>query len=179
MLNAKLPRPFWSSSLCSVLLLYQGTRLLRILSCSVACNKIHRETHASEPEPAPKPRSLVVPPPSATEQGHGIDNNPFHVLESSEQLQYLFKKYPRLRDQLLDIHTATMEPPSIKSKIPASLMKDLPKNSDTWDRDKGIANGKAALRKARRAAGEDGEALREYSELVKHFLDNPESVAKG
>jgi hypothetical protein len=52
-------------------------------------------------------------------------------------------------------------------------LKDLPQQdrNNGWDKDKGIDRGKEALRKARRADGEDGEAIREYSELVVHFME--------
>jgi len=148
--------------------------------CSVACNKIHRESHAGEPEPAPKPAAPLPPPVVSKPHKDGIkSDNPFHVLEHSEQLQYLFKKYPRLREQLEEIHSATMEPPSAKSKIPASLLKGLPDKGDGWNRDKAIASGKEALRKARKASGEDGDAIREYSELVLHFMDSSKMTSTG
>ena len=35
----------------------------------------------------------------------------------------------------------------------------------------GIQSGKAALRKARKAEGEEGAAIREYSQLVLHMMD--------
>lgn len=101
--------------------------------------------------------------------------HPWRTLQHSEQLQWLFRKYPRLPDQLLEIHAATQAPPAEKSKIPASLLKDLPSQNNGWNRDKGIARGKEALRKARKAEGEDGEAIREYSELVLYLLEDARS----
>jgi hypothetical protein len=92
-------------------------------------------------------------------------------LEHSAELQLLFKKYPRLPRQLLRIDSATLPPPVEAPKIPASLLKDLPvSKTKEWDQDKAIASGKAALRDARKAEGEDGEAIREYSELVLHLM---------
>ena len=38
----------------------------------------------------------------------------------------------------------------------------------------GIKNGKDALRKARQADDEEGEAIREYSELVLHIMGKKE-----
>jgi zinc finger HIT domain-containing protein 3 len=83
-----------------------------------------------------------------------------------------------LRSQLLAIHAATQEPPSTTSRLPASIAKNIPIRSDGWNRDKGIESGKEALRKARRAIGEDGEAIREYTELVLYFIKISESRAE-
>ncbi|KAK7228972.1 hypothetical protein V2G26_001142 [Clonostachys chloroleuca] len=145
--------------------------------CSVACNKIHRENHPPDPTPAPKPSpppavsatATTAPEESNEDSSTHQSDHRFGTLERSKELQYLFKKYPRLPKQLLDIHAATLPPPSEKSRIPASLLKDLPVSSNGWDRDKAMASGKEALRKARGAKGVDGEALREYSELVLHL----------
>lgn len=161
-------------------LLSRRRSLLTFLSCSVACSKIHRENHPADPDPAPKPTPPVLQPPPIDAHNTSANNeSPFQVLENSEQLQFLFKKYPRLRAQLLEIHAATLEPASAKSKIPASLLKDLPSKGDGWNAEKGIASGKQALRKARKAAGEDGEAIREYTELVLHFMDKSNAKANG
>lgn len=151
--------------------------LTKISSCSVACNKIHRENHPPDPTPAPKPSpppavsatATTAPEESNEDSSTHQSDHRFGTLERSKELQYLFKKYPRLPKQLLDIHAATLPPPSEKSRIPASLLKDLPVSSNGWDRDKAMASGKEALRKARGAKGVDGEALREYSELVLHL----------
>lgn len=42
---------------------------------------------------------------------------------------------------------------------------------DTWNHDVGITRGKEALRKARRADGEAGDAVREYTELILHLIN--------
>lgn len=148
--------------------------------CSVACNKIHRENHPADPDPAPRLPSPPLQPPSVDAHGNGNKQaRPFEILEQSEQLQYLFRKYPRLRAQLLDIHAATIEPASAQSRIPASLLKDLPGSGSDWNTEKGIESGKQALRKARTAKGEDGEAIREYSELVLHLMDKATSRTDG
>jgi hypothetical protein len=149
----------------------------------VACNKFHRENHPPDPELAPKPP--VEPPPPAAAAEPPVEEpsedpadprgrkykHPFRTLQHSEQLQWLFRKYPRLPDQLLEIHAATQPPPAETSKIPAALLKGLPPKKQGWDREKGIARGKDALRKARKVDGEDGEAIREYSELVLHLIE--------
>ncbi|KAF4984624.1 hypothetical protein FZEAL_200 [Fusarium zealandicum] len=138
-------------------------------SCSVACNKIHRENHPPDPEPAPQPEQLQAPHPQNPQP---VDpSNPFRALDSSDQLRLLFRKYPNLPAQLLQIHAATLPPQESKSAIPASLLKGLPPKKEAWNHDIGIQNGKEALRKARRALGEDGDAVREYSELILHLMN--------
>ncbi|KAF4123618.1 HIT zinc finger [Geosmithia morbida] len=146
--------------------------------CSVACNKIHRENHPPDPEPT-QPASAAVPSELLltttgalpTRPGDDDDDSPYSVIHRSEKLQWLFRKYPRLPEQLLEIETAMREPTSERSRIPASLLKDLPPQNSGWDREKGIAQGKKALRRARGAEGEDGEAIREYSELVLYLME--------
>ena len=76
------------------------------------------------------------------------------------------------------IDAASQEPPSATSRLPASILKNLPAMNGSWSRDKSIESGKKALRRARNAAGEDGEAIREYSELVLHFMKESETKAE-
>ncbi|KAM0204233.1 hypothetical protein ACHAPA_009332 [Fusarium lateritium] len=143
----------------------------RLPYCSVACNKIHRENHPPDPEPAqtsqPEPSQSQLPsrPPPAD------PSNPFSALERSEKLRLLFRKYPNLPEQLRKIDAATLPPPETKSSIPASLLKGLPPKQEAWNHDIGLQNGKEALRKARRAHGEQGDAIREYSELILHLMN--------
>ncbi|KAM0440784.1 hypothetical protein ACHAPT_000085 [Fusarium lateritium] len=168
--NATQPKP----SLCGVcnvnLPKYKCPRCY-LPYCSVACNKTHRENHPPDPEPAPKPEQpQPQQQPSDTQQPFD-PSNPFRALESSDKLRQLFRKYPHLPDQLLQIHAATLPPPETKSAIPASLLKGLPPKKETWNHNVGIQNGKEALRKARRADGEEGDAIREYSELILHLMN--------
>lgn len=150
----------------------------RLPYCSVACNKIHRENHPPDPEPA----TIPAAPQSALSRSQATSlsqlpdpSNPFQALESSEKLRLLFRKYPGLPDQLRKIDAATLPPPEAMPAIPASLLKGLPPKQEAWNHDIGIQNGKEALRKARRADGEQGDAIREYSELILHLM-NAESA---
>ncbi|RGP79690.1 zinc finger hit domain-containing 3 [Fusarium longipes] len=149
----------------------------RLPYCSVACNKVHRENHPPDPEIVPQHESSQ--PESQTQQvskPQPFDpSNPFQALETSDKLRLLFRKYPNLPDQLLKIDAATLPPPETKSAIPASLLKGLPPKQEAWNHDIGIQNGKEALRKARRAGGEQGDAIREYTELILHLM-NTESA---
>lgn len=141
-------------------------------SCSVACNKIHHENHPADPEPAPAaPRSALSESLATSLPQLPDPSNPFQALESSEKLRLLFRKYPGLPDQLRKIDAATLPPPEAKPAIPASLLKGLPPKQEAWNHDIGIQNGKEALRKARRADGEQGDAIREYSELILHLMN--------
>lgn len=152
-------------------------RLTNVQSCSVACNKVHRENHPPDPEitPKPEPSEPESKPKQACAPQPFDPSNPFQALETSEKLRLLFRKYPSLPDQLLKIDAATLPPPETKSAIPASLLKGLPPKQEAWNHDIGIQNGKEALRKARRADGEQGDAIREYSELILHLI-NTESA---
>jgi len=99
------------------------------------------------------PLSTKIPDPS----------NPWSVLDNSEQLRFLFTKYPSLPAQIKQIHVATLQPPR---QVGKPSRKD-----DRWNRDIGMRKGIEALRKARAAEGEAGEGLREYTELIRHLLN--------
>ncbi|KAL7933489.1 hypothetical protein V8C35DRAFT_56516 [Trichoderma chlorosporum] len=175
-----------SSNLCGVCDVNPGKykcSRCRLPYCSVQCSKTHQQNHPPDPpKEEPKPTNLAssepraaganVPPPGSIDP-----TNPFSALATSDKLQLLFNKYPNLPNQLLEIHAATQPPPDAADAaaraIPASLMKGLPANNGkaSWNHDIGIKNGKAALRRARKASGEDGEAIREYTELILHIMN--------
>jgi hypothetical protein len=141
------------------------------------CNKKHRENHPPDPEPV-APTAPAAAPPSLPQNdiqpSTEVDpNNPFSALEHSDKLKLLFAKYPNLPTQLRRIHDATLPPrpaPGSKPGIPESLMHGIPKK-ETWNHDMGIKNGKAALRRAKTADGEEGDGVREYYELVLHMMN--------
>lgn len=135
-------------------------------SCSVACNKTHKENHPPDP---PATETPPPAPPEPSETSKPDPSNPFSVLETSEKLRILFEKYPRLPDQLIQIHDATRPPPS-STPVNPSDSRRLEKAM--WDRATGLRRGKEALRRAREAEGEEGEGVREYQELVLHLLSN-------
>ncbi|UKZ82081.1 hypothetical protein TrVFT333_009865 [Trichoderma virens FT-333] len=155
----------------------------RLPYCSVQCSKAHQQNHPPDPpKEEPKSTSIASSEPQTASANMppagSIDpTNPFSALATSDKLQLLFSKYPNLPNQLLEIHAATQPPPEAPDAatraIPSSLMKGLPANSGkaTWNHDIGIKNGKAALRRARKASGEDGEAIREYTELILHIMN--------
>ncbi|EFQ32201.1 HIT zinc finger [Colletotrichum graminicola] len=160
--------------------------------CSVPCSKIHRENHPPDPEP-----SAAAKIPSAGDPAHEPlqsdapkpprdPRSPFSVLDNSDQLRYLFRRYPGLQARLLDILAATEPPPEMQST--GSSLNDMMKaramaaanpKKEQWTHDVGIRNGKAALRKARDAAGEDGEGVREYIELINHLMSEANATAEA
>ncbi|ROT40269.1 hypothetical protein SODALDRAFT_356230 [Sodiomyces alkalinus F11] len=146
--------------------------------CSVACNKTHRENHPPDPEPESKPSDAgPSPQPVAMTEGPSSSHqpdNPFSVLDDSEQLRYLFRRYPNLPQQLLAISAATeppaeAQPTSLKEAILAKAAAAGKPNQAQWNHDVGIRKGKEALRRARKAEGDAGEGVREFSELIIHL----------
>ncbi|EXF80992.1 HIT zinc finger [Colletotrichum fioriniae PJ7] len=154
--------------------------------CSVPCNKTHRENHPPNPEPAPKPASAAVEPPAPSSTAARDPRNPFSVLDDSDQLRYLFRRYPTLQARLLEIFAATEPPPEMQST--GSSLNDMMKaralaaanpKKEQWTHDVGIRKGKEALRRARAADGEDGEGVREYVELINHLMSQASAAAEA
>ncbi|TDZ23132.1 putative zinc-finger protein [Colletotrichum orbiculare MAFF 240422] len=162
--------------------------------CSVACNKIHRENHPPDPEPAPKPPSPKHPAATAKSTDPSRNphdpRNPFGVLDDSEQVRYLFRRYPLLRARLLEILAAT-EPPagaqgaasagggSLNDVMKARALAAAHPKKEQWTHDVGIRRGKEALRKAKRMPGEEGEGVREYVELINHLVSKAGEAAEA
>ncbi|RDA87910.1 hypothetical protein CP532_1672 [Ophiocordyceps camponoti-leonardi (nom. inval.)] len=141
--------------------------------CSVACNKTHQMNHPPDPEPQPQSTPRPSQPPAEPETADAL--HPFQILATSDKLSWLFRKYPKLPQQLLDIHTQTLPPAEDASvRIPASLRQGVPARGN-WTHEKGISKGKAALRRARQLPGEAGEAVREYCLLVLLLLEENEA----
>ncbi|KXH66110.1 HIT zinc finger [Colletotrichum salicis] len=157
--------------------------------CSVPCNKTHRENHPPDPEPTskPEPAAIEPPAPSAAATAAAYDpRNPFSVLDDSDQLRYLFRRYPTLQARLLEIFAATEPPPELQST--GSSLNDMMKaralaaanpKKEQWTHDVGIRKGKEALRRARAADGEDGEGVREYVELINHLMSQASAAAEA
>lgn len=117
------------------------------------------------------PAAATEAPSSSSKQS----DNPFSVLDDSEQLRYLFRRYPNLPQQLLAISAATEPPPeaqpsTLKEAILAKAGVGGKSKQAQWNHDVGIRKGKEALRRARKAEGDAGEGVREFSELIIHLL---------
>ncbi|KAJ0162486.1 hypothetical protein CTA2_4486 [Colletotrichum tanaceti] len=162
--------------------------------CSVSCNKIHRENHPPDPEPsaaaAANPSNdndlALEPPPFDAPKPPHDPRNPFSVLDDSDQLRYLFRRYPGLQARLLEIIAATEPPPEMQSTggslndmMKARAMAAANPKKEQWTHDVGIRNGKKALHKARNASGEDGEGVREYIELINHLMSEASAAAEA
>jgi hypothetical protein len=135
-------------------------------SCSVACNKIHQQNHPPDTEPpkTAEPSHVYVP----LEDAKPDPTNKYSFLDNSEEMKKLCAKYPHLPELLMKIGDAA-EP---DQPAPGQgFMKQGPRPDDaTWRRDQGKTRGRAALNRAMMAPGSNGDAIREYHEVVLHFL---------
>ncbi|KAH9898782.1 hypothetical protein F4778DRAFT_782888 [Xylariomycetidae sp. FL2044] len=107
----------------------------------------------------------VQPPQSVIEESPAGNTEPGSLKKSSivdtPEYKMLLQNYPNLPELLSSIATAT-DPPAA----------DNPSRSrKPWNRDIGMDNGVSALRKAKIAPGDDREAIREFSALVKLFRE--------
>ncbi|CAI4212545.1 unnamed protein product [Parascedosporium putredinis] len=106
--------------------------------------------------------------------------NPFNTLASSPKLQMLFQKYPHLPDQLLAIHAATQPPrPPARQRSPAPGLPRAGALIKRFGAGRRAKKGTEALKRARNADGEEGEAVREYQELVLHLLAGGDDGARN
>ncbi|KAM0329141.1 hypothetical protein ACHAQA_004437 [Verticillium albo-atrum] len=128
--------------------------------------------------------TILLSPSAAPEAPNQADAaNPFRTLGESEQLRYLFRRFPDLGAQLLAINAET-EPPS--GEAPPTTFSQVmmaraaaasgKQKKEQWNHDVGIRKGKEALRAARRIEGDIGEGVREYTELVLHFAAQQEAA---
>ncbi|KAK7746854.1 hypothetical protein SLS53_002042 [Cytospora paraplurivora] len=149
-------------------------------NCSVACFRPHKENHPpDDPRPAPDAK-----PAAETQKAPKRKSHPFSVLDDSPELAQLFKRYPGLPAKLESIHSATL-PPAEEGPGRGGLPWNLQQapgyqpqgKKPRWTHDTGLRRGKEALRKARTNPGEEGDAVREYCELVLHLLSRESEAA--
>ncbi|CAN8103613.1 unnamed protein product [Discula destructiva] len=151
--------------------------------CSVACFRPHKENHPADP-PKPAPAPAAATETAADQNKTRKRKHPFSVLDNSPELDRLFKKYPRLPSKLTHIHATTLPPKdeqqhqSGRGGLPWNLSQAPGYQSKVpkWSHDTGLQRGKKALRKARTDPGEDGDAVREYCELVLYLLAKEEDT---
>lgn len=132
----------------------------------MACSRTHRDNH---PPDAPLPAKPAPEQTSSDESTRKVKAHPFSVLDDSPELQHLFKRYPNLPTRLGMIHAATL-PPRAADDERGHQQTPAFRRRQNWTHDVGLRRGKEALRKARTDPGDDGEAVREYCELVLHLL---------
>ena len=129
-------------------------------SCSVACNKSHKENHPPDP-------ILPPPEPAPTQTEQPKEHDPYSVLvDHAHVFQNLFRKYPSLPSALDSIQASTLPPPL--SQQFASIPGRRP--PQPWTKDVGLRKGAAALRKARTDPSDTGDGVREFCDLVLYLL---------
>ncbi len=163
--------------LCTVVstsYLMRSLSALTCPSCSVACNRIHKENH-----PPPSEMERGDPAPSQPQKRQREEDDPYRVLlDHQPEFERLFKKHPGLVDELNRIDKATF-PPSHgdggKGNMPFKHkhMRGNAHRQRPWTQEDGLRRGAAVLRKARTDPGDRGDAVREYCELVLYLLSKP------
>lgn len=181
--------------------------LTTLPSCSVPCNKQHRENHPpDEPksqQPLPQQQQQPTDPNNNNNNNSSDDSDPYAILLDHRQtFARLFEKYPSLPDELARIQQATLPPPPRSSSSssgdsnnnPNTGLPLLPGLSNKrskhqqhqpqrqpvpWSRDVGLRRGAAALRRARTDPTETGDGVREFCELVLFLLAQQEQQRKG
>lgn len=160
-----------------------------LCSCSVACNKKHKENHPPDP-PKPEPPSY----PNNAQPDPAADDPYSILLEHRETFQHLFRKYSSLASELTRIQEMTL-PPSDVSDLPGGNAAGMGRNrqqswikdgssmgrnkQQPWTKDVGLRRGVEALRKARTDPSDTGDGVREFCELVTLLLNKrTESIDK-
>jgi hypothetical protein len=158
-------------------------RILTVSSCSIACFKQHKESHAADPpkeqpvqssqptqpilsEPAPSP---VVRNPLAGSTKK-ID---FTGFESDPELLRLLSRYPNLRIQLQSVYGLTLEPPQQEQRSFSSYRgrgrgrgRGGFNQQSHWSQAKGDKEATESFRNMRNVDG-DEQALAEFVQLLK------------
>ena len=106
-------------------------------------------------------------------------------LDSSPDLQLLYKRFPRLFAQLQMIYEATTEPSDDQHNDQSSSRSHIDRGRGRsrgrgrgrdrgagapWSHQRGFKAGLHQLRKLRRLDGDDGEGLREFSKLAMNVV---------
>ncbi|KAJ9142301.1 hypothetical protein NKR19_g7245 [Coniochaeta hoffmannii] len=142
--------------------------------CSVPCSKAHKANHP--PDPPPPPQATPAPQISRTKRPHEPEDPYSVLLDHRSDLERLFAKYPNLESDLIQIERATLPPldsfPPAAGGLPTRYQppQQHQRQQEPWTRQVGLKKGAAALKKARMDPSEDGDAVREYCELVLHLL---------
>jgi len=176
-------------AIVSIPIIRRSSQILTVNSCSVPCNTIHKATH-----PAIDPIA-AAPKPKAAQQTNGVaragtlaaarSKGPFVALgDSVELFQELFRQYPRLQQQLLEIESASRRPVTeeeANAQLELINQYTFEKGKGAvkvrpWDQNRGNDSGVQALRNARRVYGKDGEGVRQYGELVLQILNRANAV---
>ena len=131
----------------------------------------------------PLPMRLVDPPSMESATKFVKPANALEALESSSDLRGLFSLYPKLREQLGEVYTATIEPSSeyqenehgSNGRLEHGISRPgrrsrgrgrIGDNSAPWTPQRGRKLALSRLRKLRDCEGNDGNGTREFSRLV-------------
>ncbi|PBP20467.1 zinc finger (HIT type) family protein [Diplocarpon rosae] len=151
--------------------------------CSVACSTLHKATHpAEEPKPAaefkeePEPQTRNESPRPGTVDGAAKVSlrEPFAALDDSEELQSLFRQYPRLRTLLNRIEKATQKPMDANTIQTQNSSK---RKEQPWNPERGLQKGIQVLTDLRNTGSKDGKAIREFSTVILRILSQQEGVS--
>jgi len=152
--------------------------MLTYQSCSIPCLKIHKATHTevdARPIPLPQepmPTSNNGAPRAGTVAAASF-KGPFAALDASEDLQILFRTYPRLSAQLHMIDSATHRPVNQNGGYQNN---GKGRKEPAWTTDIGMQKGVDAMYRAKSA--EDGEGVREYCKLILQILSGDDMAAE-
>jgi hypothetical protein len=138
----------------------------------VPCSKIHKANHPPDSAPPINPGPATET--SGTKRPREPEDPYSILLDHRADFKRLFAKYPNLESDLIQIDRATLPPADAFRSAGGLPTKYQPpqqqRQQEPWTRQVGLRKGAAALKKARTDPSEDGDAVREYCELVLHLL---------
>lgn len=162
-----------------VLVIKSKSRMLTINSCSIACFKQHKETHANDPpkeKPAPAQpiaaETTTVPTTTRNALPGSTKKVDFTNFESDPELLRLLSRYPNLRIQLQSVYGLTLEPPP--QEQPSSNYRGRGRGrgrggfhqQSHWSQAKGDKEATESFKNMRRVEGDD-QGLAEFVHLLK------------
>lgn len=158
-------------------------RILTVSSCSIACFKQHKESHAASPPKEQPVQSLqpTQPIPSESAASPVVRNSlagstkktDFTGFESDPELLRLLSRYPNLRIQLQSVYGLTLEPPPQEQRSFSSYRgrgrgrgRGGFNQQSHWSQAKGDKEATESFRNMRNVDG-DEQALAEFVQLLK------------
>lgn len=159
--------------------------LCQLRYCSLDCYKEHKLAHTHQEKHIHSPldgaSSPVLAPTTKTPEKDGNEQvqDSYTSLLRSTELEQLFVRYPQLKSQLKSIYTATLEPSQEDQENESRRRnragrgrgrgrgrRNTYDSPAPWTRERGLKDAMRQLRNVRRAEGQQGEGLREFSALV-------------
>lgn len=155
-------------------------RILTVSSCSIACFKQHKETHANDP-PKEQANPTIQPTQPIPSELPAVRNPlpgsnkkiDFTGFESDPELLRLLARYPNLRIQLQSVYGLTLEPPPQEQRSFSSFRgrgrgrgRGGFHQQSHWSQAKGDKEATESFRNMRNVDG-DEQALAEFVQLLK------------